>query len=206
MYETLVLNADGRPASLLPLSTVPWQIAIKEIWLNKVNILEVYDDWEVHSPSMTFKVPSVIMNKHFIKDTRRVKFSRNNLLLRDEYICQYCGADYRHKINELTFDHVIPRHSGGKTRWDNIVAACFSCNNEKSHHHIQPTKKPNRPTYYELASKRMRFAVYIPHDKWKNYLEWPEELIELIHQNNFDKKIYSCHDNTRMVEYPTPLF
>ena len=32
---------------------------------------------------------------------------------------------------ELTFDHVIPRSSGGTTRWDNVVAACSPCNLRK---------------------------------------------------------------------------
>ena len=46
--------------SPLPLSTPTWQESIKLIWLDKINVVEWHDNWEVHSPSRTMKVPSVI--------------------------------------------------------------------------------------------------------------------------------------------------
>jgi len=51
MADTLVLNADGQPVSLLPPSTIQWKEAITYLWLDKVNVLEWYDDWVVSSAS-----------------------------------------------------------------------------------------------------------------------------------------------------------
>ena len=45
MSDTLILNADGSPLSLLPISAVNWHLSIKFIWLDKFKVLEYYDDW-----------------------------------------------------------------------------------------------------------------------------------------------------------------
>ena len=45
----LVLNADFRPLSYYPLSLCSWQDAVKSVFLNRVSIIEKYDQ-EVHSP------------------------------------------------------------------------------------------------------------------------------------------------------------
>ncbi len=59
--DTLVLNADGQPISMLPPSTIQWKEAITYLWLDKVNVLEWYDDWVVHSERWETKVPAVII-------------------------------------------------------------------------------------------------------------------------------------------------
>ena len=60
MSDTLVLNADGQPYSVLPLSTISWQESIKYLILEKVHVLEWYDEWMVSSPSWETKVPAVV--------------------------------------------------------------------------------------------------------------------------------------------------
>ena len=35
------------------------------------------------------------------------------------------------KVEQLTFDHVIPRSRGGKTTWNNVVTSCRRCNTFK---------------------------------------------------------------------------
>jgi 5-methylcytosine-specific restriction endonuclease McrA len=52
--------------------------------------------------------------------------SRNAILQRDGYSCQYCGTK-----SNLTIDHVVPTSKGGENTWENMVAACMSCNNKK---------------------------------------------------------------------------
>src|SRR3569833_1240665 len=60
----LVLNADYTPLSYYPLSLWPWQTAIKAMFLERVDIVAHYDR-EVHSPSRSLKLPSVIaLNVH----------------------------------------------------------------------------------------------------------------------------------------------
>ena len=61
--DTLMLNKDAAPISVLPLSAVRWQEAIKYMWMDRVTVLEWYDDWVVSSPSWETKVPAVMMLK-----------------------------------------------------------------------------------------------------------------------------------------------
>ncbi|MEM7684196.1 MAG: HNH endonuclease, partial [Pseudomonadota bacterium] len=121
----LVLNADYRPLSYFPLSLWPWQDAIKAAFLDRVSIVAEYEI-EVHSPSIAMKLPSVVVLRDYVRPARYPAFTRFNLFLRDEFSCQYCGTN-----GEMTFDHVIPRSRGGRTTWENVVAACGRCNLRK---------------------------------------------------------------------------
>jgi hypothetical protein len=53
-------------------------------------------------------------------------------------------------MKELNYDHVHPRHRGGKTNWDNIVTACYPCNDRKANRTPEQAgmkllRKPFRP-------------------------------------------------------------
>ena len=127
---TLVLNADYRPLSYYPLSLWPWHDTVKAVFLDRVNVLSEYDR-QVRSPSWAFNLPSVIALKQYIAVTKRPAFTRFNVFLRDHFSCQYCGS--AKPVEELTFDHVVPRARGGRTLWTNVVAACAPCNLRKGH-------------------------------------------------------------------------
>ncbi len=170
-YPALVLNADYRPLSYYPLSLWPWQEAIKAAWLDRVNIIAEYDE-VVRSPSMTLKIPSVVVLKDFVKPQKRVAFTRFNLFLRDEFCCQYCGAR-----GDLTFDHVVPRARGGITSWENVVAACGPCNLKKGSRTLRQTgmslrKTPRQPGAEELRNTGRKFPPNYLHDSWMDYLYW----------------------------------
>lgn len=170
MADTLVLNSDGQPISLLPPSTINWKEAITYIWLDKVHVLEWYDDWIVRSSSWETKVPAVIMLKQMYRRKRNPRFSRYNVYLRDMFTCQYCTTQFPQ--SQLTLDHVLPMSKGGKTTWDNIVTACYKCNNDKdSHTHIKPKNMPYQPDYYELANKRKQIDFDIRHPSWEAFLK-----------------------------------
>ncbi|HNX31935.1 MAG TPA: HNH endonuclease [Holophaga sp.] len=49
------------------------------------------------------------------------------VLKRDHHTCQYDGCSNR----ATTVDHVIPVCQGGRTSWQNLVAACLVCNQTK---------------------------------------------------------------------------
>ncbi len=115
-YPALVLNADFRPLSYFPLSVWSWQDAVKAVFLDRVSVLSEYDG-EVHSPSMSMRLPSVIALKDYIPAARRPAFTRFNVFLRDAFSCQYCGD--RFPTPDLTFDHVIPRQEPVQpSTWD----------------------------------------------------------------------------------------
>ena len=93
LNPSLVLNADFRPLSYYPLSLCSWQDAIKSVFLKRVLIIESYEK-EVHSPSTTFKLPSVIVLKDYVTCLRKPAFTRFNVFLRDNFTCQYCHHSF----------------------------------------------------------------------------------------------------------------
>ena len=124
--KVLLLNQGYQP-----IATVTWQHALCSVFKSKADVVEAYADWSVNSASATFVVPAVLRLVKFSRAaTRAVKFCRENVYMRDDYRCQYCGKAKATKY--LTFDHVHPRSKGGRTVWDNIVTACTTCNNAKA--------------------------------------------------------------------------
>lgn len=170
MSDVLILNADAQPVNYLPLSTVDWKEAIRYIYHDKCDVLEWYDDWMVRSPSWETRVPAVIMMKEYIKKKTQVRFSKSNLFLRDQFECLYCNHQFAR--SNLTLDHVIPLSKGGKTGWDNIVAACQKCNGAKGDktYGWKPKYKPYRPGYWELVRKRKMMEYSIKHPSWENFI------------------------------------
>ena len=172
---TLVLNADYRPLSYYPLSLWSWQDAIRAVFLDRVNIVSEYD-LAVRSPSLSMQLPSVVSLKTFVKPIRSPAFTRFNVFLRDRFECQYCGDR-----EDLTFDHLIPRSRGGQTTWDNVVAACSTCNLRKgglpsSRARMWPTQKPYQPSIADLHKNGRLFPPNYLHDSWLDYLYWDTEL------------------------------
>lgn len=169
MADTLLLNADAQPVSYLPISAIQWKEAITYLWLDKVVVLEWYDDWMVRSERWETRVPAVMMLKEMQRRKSNPRFSKVNLYIRDVYTCQYCNTPYG-KSN-LTLDHVLPLSKGGKTSWENIVAACGPCNHSKGDKtHMKPITVPYAPSYYDLVNKRKQLDMNIQHPSWSSYL------------------------------------
>jgi 5-methylcytosine-specific restriction endonuclease McrA len=91
--STLILNADAAPISMLPLSIITWEESIKYLVADKASVLEWYDDWIVRSVTWSTRVPAVMMLREYQKKKTAVRFSKQNVFLRDQYRCQYCGID-----------------------------------------------------------------------------------------------------------------
>tara|TARA_B100001123_G_C15229581_1_gene994595 strand:- start:106 stop:660 length:555 start_codon:yes stop_codon:yes gene_type:complete len=175
----LVLNADFRPLSYYPLSLWSWQDSIKAVFLDRVSIIENYE-LEVHSPSLTIKLPSVIALKDYVAPRRSPAFTRFNVFLRDNFTCQYCLIKF--STNDLTFDHLIPKCVGGKTTWLNVVSSCTHCNVRKGRRLLKFTdmylsKKPVQPTSEQLQKNGRNFPPNFLHESWRDYLYWDTELI-----------------------------
>ena len=171
----LILNADYRPLSYFPLSLWPWQDAIKAVYLKRVNVAAEYEE-VVRSEKLTLPLPSVIVLKNYVVPTKTVPFTRSTLFLRDEFTCQYCG----YKGKDLTFDHVVPKSRGGKTRWDNVVAACQSCNLRKaakttSQAGFKLKKTPTKPSPEVLLNKGKKFPPSDMHKSWSDFLYFEKD-------------------------------
>lgn len=177
--DTLLLNADGTPLSIIPLSTLTWQESVKLVFLERINVLSWHEDWEIHSQTMTMKVPSVVATKEYISRKRQgVNLNRHNVFARDRHTCQYCGDKFPYK--ELTLDHVLPKSKGGITTWDNITTACKRCNHRKGNNpKIVPKVMPRKPDFYQIAAAKS-VILNIKYEEWLKYLNWPEDKIRRV--------------------------
>jgi 5-methylcytosine-specific restriction endonuclease McrA len=125
------------------------------------------------SPSVKFLVPKVIIltnETRYIQELKNVRYSRKNVLLRDNFTCSYCG--YQGIQAELTLDHVIPRSKGGGNSFKNIVTACKECNLKKGNKTLQEvgmelSKQPTVPKWKSFIGSPFNKSI----DKyWKKFL------------------------------------
>ncbi|MBI5756517.1 MAG: HNH endonuclease [Nitrospirae bacterium] len=173
MEHTLLLNATYEP-----LKVIHWKRAITLLFQGTVEVLEVYDR-EIHGISITFPLPSVLRLLRLVRarNIHKVKFSRANIFARDNYTCQYCGEKF--DVKDLTFDHVIPVARSGKKSWENIVTACWRCNNRKSGRTpieggMRLIKTPCEPKW--LPHVTITIGIRHTPENWRDYLYWTVEL------------------------------
>ena len=168
MSDTLILAPDYQPVNYLPLSTIDWQTAVKLFFLDKIQVLEWYDNWTVRSSKLEMRIPAVAVTRRGFGKNGLMRFSRQNLYLRDLFTCQYCNETLDSR--ELTIDHVLPRSQGGITSWENCVTACKDCNSDKGSKIWRPNRKPYKPGYWTLVSSVRRTYTNLRHPSWATYL------------------------------------
>jgi 5-methylcytosine-specific restriction endonuclease McrA len=160
----LVLNQNYEPLNVCNIRR-----AFVLVDRGKAEVLE-HGHGALRTPSLSFPLPSVIRLIQMIRRPRpQVRLTRRELFQRDGYTCQYCGKAGR----DLTIDHVMPRHRGGKHTWENLVSACKSCNHRKAGRTPQEAKmrlakEPVRPrvhvyyTFYPYLESREGWRKYVP--------------------------------------------
>lgn len=184
MGNTLVLDTSYRA-----IARVPWQRAITLLFMGKVEVIEEYEH-DVRSVTFTLRMPAVVRFLRGVRGKNKViKFSRDNVYVRDNGTCQYCLRKVSRA--QATYDHVLPRARGGKTEWTNIVIACVSCNQAKRDHTPEEARmplrsKPVRPK--KLPDAQSFTLTWKPGDpdSWKMWLQnavrsahyWHSELEE----------------------------
>lgn len=169
MPDCLLLNGDGQPVSLLPLSVICWKEAIKHLVLEKGKTLAWHENWIVRSSYWETRVPAIIMLSEYTKPKTTVRYSKSNVFLRDRFKCQYCGVDVTKR--SATLDHVMPVSHGGRSTWENSTTSCAHCNSTKGNKkHIKPKEVPHKPSYWELIDKRKSLPFEINHPDWEMYL------------------------------------
>jgi 5-methylcytosine-specific restriction endonuclease McrA len=127
----LVLDAGYQPVNVVNLKR-----AVTLVCAGKAVVLQADETVALRSEKLTLHCPRVIrlliacahrVYRHF-----RIKLNKRNIMARDEWRCQYCGATDQ----PLTIDHVVPRSrcrdgEAGIDTWENWVTACHACNARK---------------------------------------------------------------------------
>ena len=165
--QTLVLDQGYQPQRI-----IPWQRAVGMLFGGKAEVVEDYAE-VIRSVSFSMPMPAVVrMTRAHRRYRRSIRFSRTHVLQRDGFRCQYCGQD---KLpGELTYDHVVPRSRGGKTNWENIVAACKPCNTKKANRtpdeaRMRLMKRPMEPSW--LPPLRTVVRAHAVPEAWRVFLE-----------------------------------
>jgi len=120
--RTLVLNAGYEP-----LGVVSFKRALVLVMNEKATIIASDGEHPVFGLSGAWDRPSVIILRRYVRlpSGRNVPVSRRGVLRRDNSRCGYCAG------SATTIDHITPRSRGGKDSWENLVACCLTCNNQK---------------------------------------------------------------------------
>lgn len=161
--QVLVLNQNYEP-----LNVCHPRRALVLVDVGKAEVLEV-DGLVYRSPSRTVRIPSVIRLQHLVKRPRpRVRLTRREIFVRDQFACQYCGAHTR----DLTLDHVVPKHRGGRHGWDNLVSACRLCNHRKGGKTLEEARMALRRLPYEpRATPQYLFQQYLDlNEAWQKFI------------------------------------
>ena len=183
--QTLVLNS-----AYIPVNIVSWKKALKKVLKDKAEIVEIYTDEQIgHEWKSAMNAPAVIRLLHFMyppksKIRRFQPLTRRNVMLRDKAICQYCGKPLN--MRTVTWDHIVPRDSGGKTTWTNIVCSCKKCNNKKANKSLAESglkliHEPYAPILVAEKTENHGFMEKVkrfPHSSWKQYIYWNTQLEE----------------------------
>ncbi len=165
--KTLLLNPWGSPKSI-----IHWHDAVKMKYEGTADVVSEYDI-SIDSPSVHWKMPAVMRLKKLPRvPKRQIKFSRQNIYIRDNYKCQYCGVSK--PPEHLTYDHVIARSRGGKTDWTNVVACCVACNCKKADLTCEqsgmfPLKKPVKPKTLPFEPKII--DIECAPFEWQDYIQ-----------------------------------
>jgi 5-methylcytosine-specific restriction endonuclease McrA len=153
MHQCILLNADYTFLNL-----VNWKRAVCLLAKGKVEVIRDSPATVRNPGGDELRIPAVMRLIKLIRTIYRagVAFTKRNVQVRDGFRCAYCGS---HR-ERLSIDHIIPRSRGGKTDFENCVAACKSCNLRKrdrtpSEAGMYLKSRPFRPTISEFL--RLKF-------------------------------------------------
>jgi 5-methylcytosine-specific restriction endonuclease McrA len=161
----LVLNQNYEPLNVCNLPR-----AFRLVFGEKAEVIE-YDHQVIRTPRTEFRAPSVIRLQYQIRRPRpRVKLTRREVFSRDRHTCQYCCRSK----NDLTLDHIVPRHRGGGHTWDNLVTACKTCNHRKGGKLLGEVRmRLVRAPFEPRSDVYSLFTPYLVDDRneaWRTYL------------------------------------
>ncbi|HEX4867805.1 MAG TPA: HNH endonuclease [Acidimicrobiales bacterium] len=161
MSGALVLNATYEP-----LCVVPIRRAVVLVLGQRAEVL--HDTGQaMRSEHLSVPIPSVVRLRTYVRVPfrRRAPLNRRGVFARDSHRCQYCGGAAE------SIDHVVPRSKGGEHTWENVVAACRSCNVRKGDRLLSTTSMQlrSRPVA-PRESTWVAVAVGVVPEHWEPYL------------------------------------
>ncbi|MBN1430129.1 MAG: HNH endonuclease [Anaerolineae bacterium] len=124
----------------------------------------------IRTASSSYPRPSIVRLSYMVhRPHPRVKLSKREIFRRDKFVCQYCGEH----SPVLTIDHVIPRHRGGRHTWENLVAACPTCNRRKGGRTPQEAAMllKTQPVEPRASAEYLFGRLLENHDEWATYLQ-----------------------------------
>jgi 5-methylcytosine-specific restriction endonuclease McrA len=143
--------------------------AVHLLQADKAEVIES-DGMVIHSQTLSLPAPVVIRLRYYVRIPHNLPMplSRRAILLRDAFTCQYCGVQPGRE--HLTIDHIMPRSRGGRTDWENTVAACGACNRKKANRtpdeaNMKLLRTPVRPRFWAMA-----LMIGPGNDAWRKYL------------------------------------
>ncbi len=162
--HVLVLNANFEPINVCNIRR-----ALGLILTDKASMI-LNGRGYIQAVNRAYPIPSIIRLEKMVHRPRpRVKLNRREIFRRDNYTCQYCGK----RTLDLTIDHIVPRHLGGSHTWDNVVAACSTCNHRKGGRSLAESGMQllHRPTI-PPASAMYIFGRHLNENaEWEPYLQ-----------------------------------
>lgn len=125
--------------------------AIKLMCKNKVEIVKCSGK----ELRCGFFLPKVIrlLRKINITLNKKIPFAKQNIFIRDDYTCQYCGKTLT--LKSATVDHILPQAKGGKNSYLNCTTSCKTCNQWKGDKLLSETnmhlhRQPHHPTFLDF--------------------------------------------------------
>jgi len=177
LWKVLVIDQTNRPMHVVPVSR-----AIRLVLLGKAEIVNDEGSetlFPFRSEKGTTYLSTVIRVLRYVASKGfKIPFSRTNVFFRDDWTCQYCGD--RKPASALTWDHVFPKCRGGKKSWENIVTACFPCNQRKRNRTpeeagMKLSRKAVRPRTVPIMTVRIRDPLSGIPEAWRPYFGVPAQ-------------------------------
>lgn len=141
--RVVLLNADHNPLQTISIQKAARLLSLEKAVIVEGDALRQFGQWIW---------PKILKLKEYVyipweKLNGPPRVSKRGVLLRDKRICVYCGQS-----GATTIDHIVPRSAPhlGKNTWQNLAAACITCNH----------KKRNRTP--EQAGMKLLWKPYVP--------------------------------------------
>ena len=145
MLKVLVLNTTYEPLNVCSVRR-----ALVLMLKDKAEVVE-HSGKTVHSERFSFAAPHVIRLRTYVSVPRTAtkRISRRAVFARDQFRCQYCGAQ-----KHLTVDHA----PGNLRKGDRLLPADG----------LRLARKPRPPEPFSFVFMEVDHI----HDSWRPYLSW----------------------------------